>query len=373
MPCLNEGRTLAVCIEKARRSLDEAGVSGEIVVADNGSSDGSPEIAADLGARVITVQERGYGAALAGGIRAARGTYVIMGDADDSYDFEKLGPFIEQLRLGNDLVLGNRFAGGIEPEAMPRLHQLGNPLLSRIGRRLFGVPSGDIYCGLRGFKRSSIERLGLQSTGMEFAIEMVVKATLAHLRIAEVPTTLSPDGRDRPPHLRTWRDGWRSLRFLLLYSPRWLFLYPGFLLMLIGLIVGIALLPGQLSVGQVKFDAHTLLYAGAAIVIGYQCVLFSVFARVFAANEGLLPESSLLDRLLTHFRLERGLAVGGTLVALGLAGSIYALVVWQRHTFGPLPYASELRLVIPSAVMLMIGSQTILASLFISILNLKRR
>src|SRR6267378_7884160 len=291
MPCLNEAETLASCISKARAFLARSGCTGEVVIADNGSTDRSPAIAAANGARVVHVAERGYGSALLGGIRAARGKFVIMGDSDDSYDFSRLDAFVEQLRAGFQLVMGNRFRGGILPGAMPPLHRyLGNPVLTGIGRLFFKSPVGDFHCGLRAFRRDAIERLDLRTHGMEFASEMVVKATAFGLRVTEIPTTLSPDGRDRAPHLRTWRDGWRHLRFLLLYSPRWLFLYPGGLLMIIGLLVGLLLLRGPLTVGGVNFDVHTLLYAAMAVIIGFQAIVFAMFTKVFAMSEGLLPE-----------------------------------------------------------------------------------
>jgi glycosyltransferase involved in cell wall biosynthesis len=374
MPCLNEAETLAVCIEKARRSLAGLNCAGEIIVADNGSTDGSPQIAASLGARVVRVQARGYGNALMGGIAAARGPYVIMGDADDSYDFANLGPFIGKLREGYDLVMGNRFQGGIRPGAMPFLHRyLGNPVLSGIGRLFFQSRCGDFQCGLRGFRKEAIERLDLRTTGMEFSSEMVVKATLHRLRIAEVPTTLSPDGRSRPPHLRTWRDGWRYLRFLLLYSPRWLFLYPGLALMLLGLVAGFLILPGPLTLGGVKFDVHTLLYAALAIVIGFQAVTFAVFTKIFAVSEGLLPEDRRLDRLLRRMRLETGLVVGALLMLFGLGGSVYALGDWGAHAFGPLDPFRVLRVIIPAVTALVLGCQVILSSFFLSVLRLRRR
>src|SRR6185312_3774274 len=290
MPCLNEAETIASCIKKARHSLYELGIVGEIVIADNGSTDGSAEIAKSLGARVTQVAAKGYGNALMGGINAAHGTFVIMGDADDSYDFSTLGPFIEKLRQGFDLVMGNRFSGGIGPGAMPSLHRyLGNPVLTFVGRLFFKSPVKDFHCGLRGFRKDSISKLDLRTTGMEFASEMVVKATLQKMRITEVPTTLSKDGRSHPPHLKTWRDGWRHLRFLLLFSPRWLFLYPGALLMGIGLLIGLSLLPSPRVIGGLVFDIHTLLYAALAIIIGFQAIVFATFTKVFAISEGLLP------------------------------------------------------------------------------------
>lgn len=374
MPCLNEAETLATCIRKAQKALDDLGVVGEVIIADNGSTDGSPEIAASLGARVIHVAEKGYGSALLGGIKAARGKYIIMGDADDSYDFTKLDPFLEKLRAGYDLVMGNRFKGGIAPQAMPPLHRyLGNPVLTGIGRLFFKSPCGDFHCGLRGFSKAAIQRLDLRTTGMEFASETVVKASLHGLRITEVPTTLSIDGRSRPPHLRSWRDGWRHLRFLLLYSPRWLFLYPGLFLMLLGALVSGWLLVGPRVVEGVTLDVHTLLYAAVAIIIGYQTVIFAIFTKVFAITEGLLPEDPRLTTLFRHIKLEIGIIAGSLLFVGGIALSVYALSFWSATSFGPLDPSRTLRLVIPAATLITLGLQTMLSSFFLSILGLKRR
>jgi glycosyltransferase involved in cell wall biosynthesis len=373
MPCLNEAETLPTCIQKAQNALRDLNVSGEVIVADNGSTDGSPEIAERLGARVVHVAEKGYGSALRGGIDAARGKFIIMGDADDSYDFSNLGPFLEKLRGGYDLVMGNRFMGGIEPSAMPRMHRyLGNPVLTGIGRLFFRSPCGDFHCGLRGFSKAAIQSLELRTTGMEFASETVVKASLHKLRIAEVPTTLSVDGRNRPSHLRSWRDGWRHLRFLLLYSPRWLFLYPGLLLMLVGTLVSGWLLLGPRVVEGITLDVHTLLYAAIAIVIGYQTVNFAVFTKVFAITEGLLPEDPRLTTLFRHVTLETGLIAGVLLFLGGLGLSLYAFSSWEAQAFGPLAPSRTLRLVIPAATLIMLGLQTILSSFFLSILGLKR-
>jgi glycosyltransferase involved in cell wall biosynthesis len=373
MPCLNEAETLAICIKKAQKALDDLQVNGEVVVADNGSTDGSPDIAASLGARVIHVAEKGYGSALLGGIKAARGKYIIMGDADDSYDFTNLGPFLEKLRAGYDLVMGNRFKGGIEPNAMPLLHKyLGNPVLTGIGRLFFRSPCGDFHCGLRGFSKAAIQRLDLRTRGMEFASETVVKASLHGLRITEVPTTLSVDGRNRPPHLNTWRDGWRHLRFLLLYSPRWLFLYPGLLLMLIGTAVSGWLLVGPRVVDGITFDVHTFLYAAIAIVIGYQTVIFAIFTKVFAITEGLLPEDPRLKTLFRFIRLETGILAGALLLATGIGLSIYALSYWGSTSFGPLDPLQTMHLVIPAVTLIALGLQTVLSSFFLSILGLER-
>jgi glycosyltransferase involved in cell wall biosynthesis len=374
MPCLNEADTLEVCITKAIRALDELDIAGEIVVADNGSTDGSQDIAAKLGARLVSVQPRGYGSALMGGISAARGRFVIMGDADDSYDFGELAPFVERLRAGYELVMGNRFKGGIAPGAMPALHRyLGNPVLTAIGRLFFCSPAGDFHCGMRGFQKAAVMKMDLRTTGMEFASEMVVKATLRKMRIAEVPVTLSPDGRSRPPHLRRWRDGWRHLRFLLLYSPRWLFLYPGLLLVLGGLVAGAWLLSGPIYIGRVGFDVQTLLYAAVAVVIGFQAVIFALFTKVFAISEGLLPEDPRINKMFRTLSLERGIVVGILLVLAGLAGSIYAVSFWDESSFGPLDPSKTLRIIIPSITALIIGCQTILSSFFLSVLVLRRR
>jgi len=370
MPCLNEAETLEICIKKAQGYLAQHDVLGEVLIADNGSTDGSQEIARRLGARVVDVQEKGYGSALRAGIAAARGQYIIMGDSDDSYDFTNLSPFLNKLRQGYDLVMGNRFKGGIKPGAMPPLHRyLGNPVLTWIGRLFFASPCTDFHCGLRGFNKRAIESLNLRTTGMEFASEMVVKASLYKMKIAEVPTTLSPDGRSRPPHLRSWRDGWRHLRFLLLYSPRWLFLYPGMLTMLIGLIIVLWLLPGPQGI----FDVHTLLYGSLAILLGFQAVTFATFTKIFAITEGLIPEDRRLNKLFRYIDLEKGLILGTILLLMGIAGSIYAFFAWVFHAFGPLSPSHMMRLVIPSVTSLYLGFQIILSSFFLSVLGLKRR
>ena len=373
MPCLNEAETLPVCIEKLQRTFRDHGIRGEVIVADNGSSDGSVTIAERMGARVISVEAKGYGSALMGGIAAARGEYVMMGDADDSYDFTSVPAFLAQLRQGFDLVMGNRFKGGIAPDAMPMLHRyLGNPVLTLVGRLFFNAPCGDFHCGLRGFRKDAYERMGLRTTGMEFATEMIVKATLLHMRISEIPTTLAVDGRSRPPHLRTWRDGWRHLRFMLLYSPRWLFLYPGALLFLAGTIVGIWLLAGPKAIGDITFDVDTLLYAAMAILVGFQAIAFATFTKVFAISEGLLPEDPRMTRLFRFITLEVGLVVGGVLMAIGLAATLYAVRVWGMHHFGPLDPTQILRVVIPAALSLTLGFQVILSSFFLSVLGLRR-
>ncbi|MFI6712125.1 glycosyltransferase family 2 protein [Nonomuraea sp. NPDC050478] len=373
MPCLNEAETVEVCVRKALACMEEHGIEGEVLIADNGSTDGSQQLARDAGARVVHVDAKGYGNALMGGIRAARGKYVIMGDADDSYDFGSLMPFVEQLRDGADLVMGNRFKGGIAPGAMPPLHRyLGNPVLSFVGRLFFPSKIADFHCGLRGFRRDSILNLGLQTGGMEFASEMVVRSTLAGYDVREVPTTLSPDGRSRPPHLRSWRDGWRHLRFLLLYSPKWLFFYPGIALMMIGLVAGTALTFGPVKIGQLAFDVDTLVGASAAMVIGFQSALFALFTKVYAAEEGFLPESRRVRKLISMVTLERGLVLGGLLALAGLVGLVMSLVHWQVRSWGALDPRESLRIVVPAATALIMSFQTIFASLFVSILGIRR-
>ena len=375
MPCLNEAETLEACIRKAQQALEDAGIRGEVIVADNGSADGSIEIAERAGARVVHVAERGYGSALMGGIAAASGEFILMGDADESYDFAHIPRFLEPLRAGADLVMGNRFAGGIVKGAMPPLHRyFGNPALSWLGRLFFRNRSvGDFYCGLRAFRKDAYERMGLRTTGMEFATEMVVKATLLHLRVTEVPTTLSPDGRSRPPHLRTWRDGWRTLRFFLLYSPRWLFLYPGLLLVVVGTVLGLWLLSGPRTIGTVTLDVHTLLYAAAFVLLGCQSAAFAIFTKVFAVLEGLHPPDLALERWFRHVSLELGLLIGAMLIAAGFAFSLYAVGLWGLLHFGSLDYSRTMRLVIPAVLFLILGVQAILFSFFLSVLGLRRK
>jgi glycosyltransferase involved in cell wall biosynthesis len=374
MPCLNEAETLESCIRKAAGFLAAHGVSGEIVIGDNGSTDGSIELAIRCGARVVNVPVRGYGAAIYHATLTARGRYVIMGDSDDSYDFSALGPILGKLREGYDLVMGNRFLGGIRPGAMPwKNRYIGNPVLSSIGRLFFHCPARDFHCGLRGFSREAFGRMDLRTTGMEFASEMVIKATLFNMRIAEVPTTLDPDGRSRPPHLRPWRDGWRHLRFMLLYSPRWLFLFPGLVLMLLGGTGVAVLLQGDVAVGGIHLGVHTMLYAAMAIAAGFQAVTFSFFSRIFAISEGLLPEDPGLNRLFRYVTLESGLAVGITFLLLSASGTLYAFSYWSARAFGPLDPAKLLRLVIPAAFTFLLGCQIVLASLFLSVLGLRVR
>jgi len=374
MPCLNEAETIATCVKKAWSYIRSRGIDGEVLVADNGSTDGAPAIAESLGARVVPVAERGYGAALLGGIAAARGRYVVMGDADDSYDFTALDPFLEKLRQGYQLVMGNRFKGGIKPGAMPLLHRvLGNPVLTGFGRLFFGSPVGDFHCGLRGFSREAVDSLGLSATGMEFASEMVVKATLRELKITEVPSTLWPDGRSRPPHLRSWRDGWRHLRFLLLFSPRWLFLYPGLLLMALGLGAMLWLLPGPRQVGGLTFDVHTLAYGAVAIVCGFQAVVFGIFTKISATSAGLLPPDRRIARLADMFSMEIGIIVGLLLLTGGFGASIYAVGFWQEAAFKDLDPSVAMRIVLPSVTALVLGLQVIFSSFFFGILGLTRR
>jgi glycosyltransferase involved in cell wall biosynthesis len=377
MPCLNEAETLASCIGKAQQALREHGVAGEVIVADNGSTDASAQIAERLGARVVKVEARGYGHALIGGIAAAEGRYVIMGDADDSYDFLEIPRFLEKLRKGYELVQGCRLARGggvILPGAMPFLHRrLGNPLFSALARMWFWSPINDVYCGLRGFRKDLYERLDLRCTGMEFATEMIIKASILDARIAEVPITLHPDGRTvHPPHLHTFRDGWRTLRFLLMYCPKWLFLVPGLLLIALGFLGYAVALPGLHAWG-VTFDAHTLLVASLALVLGYQSILFGVFTKIFGLNEGLLPADRRFTWLLQESTLEKGLLAGALAFLAGLLLLAYATAQWRAVGFGNLDYARTMRLVIPGVTLSALGFQTALSSFFLSILGLHRR
>jgi glycosyltransferase involved in cell wall biosynthesis len=371
MPCLNEAETLATCIDKAQGYLERSGVVGEVVIADNGSTDGSQDIARAHGARVVDVPAKGYGSALMGGIDAARGEYVIMGDADDSYDFSRLDPFVERLRAGDELVMGNRFKGGIAEGAMPPLHKyLGNPVLSWIGRVLFRSPIGDFHCGLRGFNRRSILNLHLQTTGMEFASEVVVKSTLGGLRVSEVPTTLDKDGRSRPPHLRSWRDGWRHLRFLLIFSPRWLFLIPGAVAFFIGLLGTLFISFGPIILGDIGFDVSSQVYLAALTVVGYQSVLFAILTKIYAQHEGFrIPRSRNFDRLERRISLESGALVGLAIFLIGLAIAIWQFSTWAASGFGALDPSSTLRTAVLAALLMMLGAQTIMAGMFLGVLN----
>jgi glycosyltransferase involved in cell wall biosynthesis len=374
MPCLNEAETLAVCVDKALAALRENDIVGEVVIADNGSTDGSQAIAVEYGARVVAVPVRGYGAALNAGITAARGRFVLMADADDSYEFAHIPRFLAELRKGADLVMGNRFQGGIGPGAMPVLHRyLGNPVLSRLGRVLFHAPIGDFHCGIRAFSREAYERLALRTTGMEFASEMVVKASLLKQKIVEVPTTLKKDGRSRPPHLKTWRDGWRHLRFLLMYSPRWLFLFPGLTLMLGGLALMAWLLPTERPLGSLNLGVDTLAYSGAAALLGFQLIFFGVAAKVFAITEGLLPEDESFERWFRFVTLETGLLVGVALVLVGLGIAISSVAAWAHTGYGPLPPVQMMRRTLPAMMCLMLGTEVCFGSFFLSLLGLKRR
>jgi Glycosyl transferase family 2 len=372
MPCLNEARTLGACLEQARLFLQREGITGEIVVADNGSTDGSVEMAKSYAARVVPVAARGYGAALAAGIAAARGQYIIMGDSDRSYDFSALRPFVQKLREGYDLVMGNRFRGGIAAGAMPLSHRyFGNPFLTAVGRLFFSCrEAGDFYCGLRGFGRSAVQKLNLQSSGMEFALEMVIKATMHGLRITEVPTTLSPDGRDRAPHLRSYRDAWRSLRLYLLLSPRWFFGIPGLALLLCGIVVSLSLMPGPVTIGSVTFDYHTLLYSTAGILLGYQSILLFIFAKLMAVETGLHPPHTRFRFLTGRKTLERLLILGLALILFGVGLGIIATREWESVRFGSLRPDYSIRLVICSVLFLLLGGQTLLAGFYFGLLNM---
>jgi glycosyltransferase involved in cell wall biosynthesis len=377
MPCLNEAETLETCIEKAAKALVSNNIAGEIIIADNGSTDGSQAIATRLGTHLVNVGERGYGHALMGGIAAARGDYIIMGDADDSYDFNEIPRFVEKLKQGFDLVQGCRLPSGggmIEPGAMPFLHRVwGNPMFSFLARKWFKSPLHDVYCGLRGFRKDAFYVLDQRCTGMEFATEMIIKASLHGAKIAEVPITLHPDGRrTRIPHLRTFRDGWRTIRLFLIYSPRWLFLIPGLLLIGLGLF-GYAIAMPRLRMNGVTFDAHTLLFASLAILCGYQSVLFAIFTKTFAITEGLLPEDPRMNRFFQFVNLERGLIISSAALCIGLMLLMTAVDQWRRAGFGSLDYAHTMRFVIPGATLTALGFQTILSSFFVSILGMRRR
>lgn len=370
MPCLNEAETVGTCVDKAVGFLRRAGVDGEVLVADNGSSDGSPAVAEARGARVVAVRERGYGAALSGGIAAARGRYIIMGDADGSYDFSRLEAFLAELRGGADLVMGNRFKGGIRPGAMPVLHRwLGNPLLSYIGRRLFRIQVGDFHCGLRGINSESVRALDLRTPGMEFASEMVVRAALEGLKVVEVPTTLSPDGRLRPPHLRTWRDGWRHLKFLLTYSPRWLFLYPGIGFLAVGAAVVALLFPGPFQVGGIGFENKTFMAGCLCLLVGVQSIAFSLLVRRYASRQGYLPRHRRYANLLDHLTLERLALVALALFSLGGGGVAWCFFKWWGAFFGPFDSPMATRLMVFSITLLAAATQLLLAAFLGAIMD----
>lgn len=374
MPCLNEIETLERCIRKAQKFLAEENIRGEVLVSDNGSTDGSQDLARRCGARVVDVPVRGYGAALIFGSAAARGKYIIMGDSDDSYDFSNLLPFVEKLRQGSELVMGNRLTGGIKPGAMPWKNRwIGTPALSAIGRIFFRSPVGDFNCGLRGFSAAAFHRMDLRTTGMEFASEMIVKATLLKLKIAEVPTTLAPDGRGREPHLRPWRDGWRHLRFMLLCSPRWLFLYPGLLLFLAGIASGVWLLPGPRPIAGVTLDIHTLFFSAIAVLLGFQAIWFAVLSKTYAIADGLLPPDPKMNRLYGLVGLEGCLIVGLVLMALGLGGAIGSVLFWEQLGFGGLDASQVMRVVIPSGLCLALGFQLVLSGFFLSLLRMGKK
>lgn len=374
MPCLNEAETLAICIDKARAFLWRTGIHGEVVIADNGSTDGSQAIARARGARVVPVEAKGYGAALMGGIRAARGRFVIMGDSDNSYDFANLDRFVERLREGYDFVIGNRFRGGIAEAAMPKLHRyLGNPVLSSIGRLFFRSSIGDFHCGLRGFSREAVLGLDLDSSGMEFASEMVVKATIAELKITEVPTTLAPDGRSRPPHLRSWRDGWRHLKLLLEFAPHWLFLYPGGALACMGTLLAAALIPGPLKLGSMTLDTTTLLFAIAAILVGTQLVLFYAVAKIAAVTAGLLPASERFGRLSKFLTVDRFCLFGGPLFAVGFLVAAGATLYWIATGFGNLNASVNVRLATFSTLAMALGVQSVTAGFLIGLVRDRMR
>lgn len=373
MPCLNEAETLATCIKKARAYLDASGVVGEVVIADNGSTDGSQQIANAMGARIVAIPARGYGAALIGGIAAARGRFVIIGDADDSYDFTALQPFVDALRGGAELVMGNRFAGGIADGAMPPLHRwLGNPVLSFLGRTLFRVPIGDFHCGLRGFDREAVLRLGLSAPGMEFASEMVVKAAIDGLAIAEVATTLSPDGRSRAPHLRTWRDGWRHLRFLLIHAPDFLLLYPGLGLLAAGLLGVLGLAGGDVHVGGIELGIHTMIFAAMAAVMGAQLTGLAVIARRYGAATGLWRESRAMRGVTRFLSVERACIAGGLMLAGSVAGAVLATGSWAATGFGDMNPTALMRLTIPSLLLGCVGLQTIVTGFVIGLIDQPR-
>jgi glycosyltransferase involved in cell wall biosynthesis len=370
MPCLDEAETLAICIKKAQAFLSKHNITGEVLIADNGSNDGSQQIANNCGARTIDIPERGYGAALIGGCNAANGKYIIMGDADDSYDFMDLMPFIERLRTGDDLVMGNRFKGGIKKGAMPLLHRyFGNPVLSGLGRLFFKCPIRDFHCGLRGYNTERIRKLGLQTTGMEYASEMVVQATIKGYKISEVPTTLSPDGRSRPPHLRSWRDGWRHIKFLLMHSPDWLFFYPGLFFIVLGMIFSIALEIGTIWMIGIGFDINTLLYCVGAVIVGVNLLLFSAYTKIYAVQSGFIPA---IPKPFRMFNTEKCVTLGILVAILGISLAVLSVLIWKSESFGELKPERVMRLTIPAMGCIVIGVQIMFAGFFFDILRIKK-
>jgi glycosyltransferase involved in cell wall biosynthesis len=374
MPCLNEAETLEICIKKALAFFEKENINGEVVISDNGSTDGSQEIAKKNGVRLVHAKEKGYGAALREGINNAKGTYVIMGDADDSYDFSNLMPFVNELRNSCDLVMGNRFKGGVKKGAMPFIHKyLGNPVLSFIGRLFFRIKIKDFHCGLRGFRKDAYEKMNLHTTGMEFASEMVVKAALHKMRIVEVPTTLSPDGRTRPPHLRTWRDGWRHLRFLLMFSPKWLFLYPGLLIIILSFLIGSVLFFKPVQIKGVVFDIHTLIILSFALLIGIQFVFFHSFVRIYSVTSGLIPSDKKFENLFRLFTLEKGLLIGLTISFTGFVTMLYNFYSWSSIGFSDLEPTMFVRKVLLAIMPIILGVQIIIYSFIFSIIGIKEK
>ena len=374
LPCLNEERTVGTCVAQAKSFLANHNIIGEVVVADNGSSDRSVEVAKSAGARIVHVDRKGYGNALRGGFEAAKGRYIIMADADESYDLVNLMPFVEKLREGFDLVMGNRFKGGIKNGAMPWHHKyIGNPILSFVGQLFFKTPAKDFHCGLRGFRKASIETMNLQTTGMELASEIVIKASILSMKVCEVPTTLSPDGRDRRPHLRSFRDGWRHLRFLLIYSPRWLFLYPGLILLFLGGIASTALFFGRITLPIRFFDFHSLIITGTILILGLNMLSFAAITRVFTYNTGLLPKQPGIFKLLNFFTLESGLGIGGFLIVVGTVIIIQAIGLSYSPGFETIGFAKSIRLVYGACLSIMTGGQVIFTSFVLSMLGINSK
>ncbi len=375
LPCLNEVRTLPKCLHKAFDFLSKNSIAGEVIVADNGSDDGSPQLAKAMGAKVVHVDERGYGAALAGGIAAASGRYIIMADADDSYDLSALMPIFAKLSAGYEMVVGNRFQGGIQKGAMPFLNRyLGNPVLSFLGRLFFRIPINDFHCGVRGFTREAIQKLDLRTTGMEYASEMIVRAAMHNLRMAEVPVALWPDGRGRKPHLQPWRDGWRHLRFMLLYSPRWLYLYPGIAMIVVGLVIAALLLPGPIQIADgVGLDVHTLIVGAMSLLAGVQSITFGLIARAYAMHNDIIPRSSRYEKWLSGLTLERMLVLGGVLIVLGIIAVLWAAKRWTSVNFGALDYRDVMRLMIVAVTFIVGGIQLGFAAFMLGVMQIKHR